>query len=385
MNRKNIIGRRIEEKEGVIRRIVLILLMSLSIALLFSVSNVFAITGTSQNITMNAGFGAISADTSVSSITTRSISPWSTIGPYAGGSDTGIFGQRFEGQGSTITLITPQNNRIENGGVVQFVYNASNAADNCKLYIDGILKGINSNVNIGSNEFTMGGISATKHDWNISCTSSGITKWSSTQAFSMVILPYFNNMTDTTGINMYSVPNFTLEETNVAKVLFNGFTDLSNGGDMSTNVIFGWHTVTINSDALPMLNKSATITMYDVNYTSPIIWRNGAQCIDCTLNSLNSQILVFTVTGFSTYTVTASTTLKVWDDTDTIITRPDTNITVYANYTNAVTGAPISSADGQCTISVNDDGWSAPIAMTYDGASGRYQYITLFNSSGVRP
>ncbi len=360
----------------------------LAFLFLLSIYSAFAITGTSENITVNAGFGTLSSNINENNIVSEIISPWSVIGNYSGADINGLFGEEFdstESVVSNITLFSPENNKIQTSNVVSFIYNVSSAADDCKLYVDNSLKGINANVNIGSNEFIISGLSASKHYWNMSCTSGSYVDWSNTYAFSVIILPDFDNVTNTTNISMYAVPNFTLEKTNTAKIVFDGYTDLSTGGDMINNIFFSKHSVTINSNALPNLNRTATITMYDVEYINPLIWRDGEICGDCNIKSSDNNTLIFTVTGFSTYNITASTALTVWDDTDTTIIRPNMNITVYASYVDVISQVEISPIDGQCTISINDNGWSAPEVMSYDGISDYYYNITSFNSSGSRP
>jgi peptidoglycan hydrolase-like protein with peptidoglycan-binding domain len=51
------------------------------------------------------------------------------------------------------------------------------------------------------------------------------------------------------------------------------------------------------------LNKPATITLYNITEKSPKIMKDGVECTTCKIISFTNGTLVFTVSGFSTYTV----------------------------------------------------------------------------------
>ncbi len=59
----------------------------------------------------------------------------------------------------------------------------------------------------------------------------------------------------------------------------------------------------MNSTALPGFNKSAVLSLYNLNFTNPIIQKDGSECHSqiCTKLDYTNGTLVFSITGFSTY------------------------------------------------------------------------------------
>jgi glucose/arabinose dehydrogenase len=105
-----------------------------------------------------------------------------------------------------------------------------------------------------------------------------------------------------------SVPNVELGINNVGKIKFKEPVALARDNaalDLDTNVIIEQDKVEIKSSVIPELNKPATITLYNINETNPRILKNGEVCPEpqCKIESFTNGTLVFTVTGFSVYTI----------------------------------------------------------------------------------
>lgn len=105
----------------------------------------------------------------------------------------------------------------------------------------------------------------------------------------------------------------------------------------------------------------------------------------------NSTHIVFNVTHFSAYMAGASTSLWIWDETDTNgwfntgNTRySDENIIFYANYTRS-NGNKIPTGQANCYIKFNESGtWGTYELMPiYDGATGIREFTRNFTSSGT--
>jgi hypothetical protein len=52
-----------------------------------------------------------------------------------------------------------------------------------------------------------------------------------------------------------------------------------------------------------LFNKSAVLTFYNVDFTDPMIMRDGVECTDCVSNGNTSGVIGFIVPGFSIYTI----------------------------------------------------------------------------------
>ncbi len=127
---------------------------------------------------------------------------------------------------------------------------------------------------------------------------------------------YFNgsnkgNSTDFTSYSLEELENFsncTFENTNYGKILFTNTLNLT-GNSGSTldfnkyvNISSNW--IEINTSALPNLNSSATLTLYDLDYSDPRIIINGIVCPTdvCVKNSYSGGDLNFNVSHFTAFT-----------------------------------------------------------------------------------
>jgi hypothetical protein len=137
----------------------------------------------------------------------------------------------------------------------------------------------------------------------------------------------------------------------------------------------------VNSSAAPELDKPAILTLYNVPFQNILIWRDGVICDTCQISSTSP--LVFNVTGFSNYTVTSTSRLEIYDDTDIVERYVKQGILFTANYSNILSGQPLA---GNCTISFNTGGWTAPQSMAYNASAGLYLYTyrRSFNTTGVQ-
>lgn len=105
-----------------------------------------------------------------------------------------------------------------------------------------------------------------------------------------------------------AIQNVELGINNVGKITFKEPVALTRETaviDIDANVIIEQDKVEIKSAIVPELNKPATITLYNVDEKNPRILKDGVVCTEpqCKIESFIDGTLVFTVTGFSVYTI----------------------------------------------------------------------------------
>jgi hypothetical protein len=112
---------------------------------------------------------------------------------------------------------------------------------------------------------------------------------------------------DETGLRI--ITNLTLESPGVGKVVFDGVTDLTADKD-EYNVIdingyaqFSANSLYIDTGNLTSLRKSASVFMYGLGFTDPIVLVDGYSCPPtiCQVIDYSGGTLVFRVTQFSRY------------------------------------------------------------------------------------
>jgi len=339
-----------------------------------------AITGSGGGININAMTGMSSYDVS-GSLNSRGISS-NIVGLYSGGTIFGGLGNYGDPYANmlSISALSPVQNSGINGNSVYITFNISGNSTivNCSLYLNNALYGALYGPTAGINSILVTGLTNSTYQWNVLCTNGTYTVSTDNMTFSVILTTTFDNQsTDLSTVNMQNITDLTLSKTD-GKIVFDTTVNISGSADLDSNVIITHDSITINSAQLPFLNKPATLTMNSVPYSNVAILRDGVQCIGCSIISLNSGTLIFTVPGFSTYTITGTTSMKIFDSSDLNQTFINQSTGFYANYTNATSGQPII---GTCTISFDLGGWTAPQSMSYNGGTGLYEYYRTFNQS----
>ncbi|UCD07698.1 MAG: hypothetical protein JSW41_01875 [Candidatus Aenigmatarchaeota archaeon] len=127
---------------------------------------------------------------------------------------------------------------------------------------------------------------------------------------------FSGNTTDFSSMNftdMFDIYNMDLQIPTYGEMVFSEIVNLTKCRDeefvvnLNEHVDITTNSVTINATGLPCMNKSATISLYQINFSNPRILRNGEPCPSdvCTIVSYERGVLfVFNVTGFTVYTVT---------------------------------------------------------------------------------
>ena len=105
----------------------------------------------------------------------------------------------------------------------------------------------------------------------------------------------FSNLTDFIGIPV------VIEKVGSGKMSFDSVSLDGFSIDISENVNISFNRIELNSSALPELNESATLYLYNLTYSNPRPLRDGVVCSDCIEVGYSGGIFVFNVTGFSVY------------------------------------------------------------------------------------
>jgi hypothetical protein len=288
---------------------------------------------------------------------------------------------------SVITIQSPVPNVTLTTTNITLEYNVSNPEEVswCAIYVDSSVAANHTNISTETtNIIAIPGVAEGVHNLAVSCASFyGKLDSSNIMGIRILNLNGFDgSTTDLTSVNISQVTDFTLEKSSSGKIIFPGVVDLSSATNIPVNIILSDKTVTVNSGAIPVLNRTAILEIYNVPYTNIAIWKDGQICQNCEIISKIGNTLTFNVTGFSTYVVTSSSALNITDDTQTSAKYANESIMFYASYTNITSSSPIT---GSCDISINDGGWSAPAAMTYNSTLGEHTYEYTFTTVNSFP
>ena len=225
------------------------------------------------------------------------------------------------------------------------------------------------------------------HNWSVSCTDIyGFERVTETKTFTLIVVGNFSgHTTDFTTVNLSYIDNLTLEEVSYGMIKFSDIVNLSGVSNINKYVKISDNRIEINSTALPVLNKSATIYIYNLTYNNtPEILRNNASCPDtiCTLVNYSNGTLIFNVTQFSTYTAQETDPPIIELNNSVPSNNITTNITslLFANFSDSGVGFNSSTSCELCLITIGtcDTQWtSSNVITTYssDYLSGNCSYV----------
>jgi hypothetical protein len=129
------------------------------------------------------------------------------------------------------------------------------------------------------------------------------------EACDCVLSTNFNGTTtNLTGNDLSNLQDVVLEIWPKGTVRFQENISITRCIDIDSNASIGEYYTSLSSTQLPEFNKSANITIYNTNFTSPRIMVDGSECpsTTCTIiNSSGGQVL-FNVTHFTNYSIEES-------------------------------------------------------------------------------
>jgi len=276
-----------------------------------------------------------------------------------------------------MTAGKPDNQTGDNDGLVLFKFNvtAKYNVSSCTLFINDTPSFTNNSVNQSIEQTVLLVLEAGLYEWYVNCSDEyGVSNVSSTKYVSVIPTSLFTTI-DFSTVNVGAIENLSLSNA-YGSINFTGFTNLSKGPNLDVHVSIQENHVSVDSENVPQLNKTAIITIENLEFLkTPVILRDDQACPSsiCRFISYSSQRVIFNVTEFSAYSASANSQLIVFDDSDFDQKHPGEIITFYANYTNITSGQPIS---GSCNFSLN--GTFYPMAY----ADGLYTYTYNFSYYG---
>ncbi|MCK5107275.1 MAG: hypothetical protein KAQ83_00955, partial [Nanoarchaeota archaeon] len=187
---------------------------------------------------------------------------------------------------------------------------------------------------------------------------------------------------DTTDFNKEPSPvvsSGTLEIPSYGKIIWNNPINITNQNfDLNVNITS--NNIWLNTDGLKSeINSSANLSLYNINWQYPIIFRDNNYCTDCTWISYGSGILAFSVNYFDIFTSRENANLSIWDTTNFQLKAINEQIYFYANYSNTTNNQPLNGTNIDCEFSQNSSGsWSSPLSMIFNVSSGLYEYNMSF-------
>ncbi|MBS3129998.1 DUF2341 domain-containing protein, partial [Candidatus Woesearchaeota archaeon] len=287
-----------------------------------------------------------------------------------------------------IHLESPTNNTGDNDGNVTFAYNMTDSSSiaNCSLIINGRMNITNDTITKDTRqEITLNNINFGQINWSINCTdASGNVNASENRTLNIIISEGFDHITNLSNITDIEHVNLTINKTGIGNILFTDPINLTGGMNLSALINISENLITVDSNTEQRINKSANITLYNLNYTqTPIILKDETVCTsnDCTVLNYNTGTLLFNVTHFTTYKTEANAQLLIWDDTDADTIIPGEPIKFYANYNKTIDDTPITETDTNCSITFNNTN-NVYVNMTFDTSINLWTYNTTYATAG---
>ncbi|MBR9676817.1 hypothetical protein GOV04_01635, partial [Candidatus Woesearchaeota archaeon] len=193
-------------------------------------------------------------------------------------------------------------------------------------------------------------------------------------------LPIYSNFNGATtnfsshnSSSIQNVSSLVLEIVGFGKIEFNQWVNVS-GANLDRDVLIQNKLIGVDSVLEPRLNKSATITFYNIEYSNPIVYKDGV--VFTTYNyTLTGTNLSLNVSSFSNFTAGSNANLTIFDDTDGTTKYTGEIVTFYANYTNSTSGSLITGAS--CNITFNGTWFSM------NETPSIYEYNNTFTTNGT--
>jgi len=203
-------------------------------------------------------------------------------------------------------------------------YNASDftGIGSCGWSIDDQLNFTNSTFDEGFNEseddffdghfsrFKLENLDIGSFDWGMNCTDNlGFVSNSDIFKFHVILLEGFNgSSTDVSQVNVGKIPNFVTEISTLGTINFSGFVNLEGGFDLAKFINISSNKIALDSNALGILNRSATLYLYNLNLTKPQVIIDDIVCPAeiCKNISFNNGTFIFNVTHFTSFSANES-------------------------------------------------------------------------------
>jgi len=227
---------------------------------------------------------------------------------YSQGGSTSFGLTIIDTQGPIINLINPINNSGFENLNITFLFNVSdaNTVDNCSLIINDKVNitetSITKNTGI---EITLNNTAVGSYNWSINCTDnlSFVSSSPNRTVTVLFALDFNGTSTNLSGIDIRNITNFVIEVTTAGQINFSDTIDLSQGFDLNKFINISFNRIELNSTALSELNKSATLSFFNLTFSNPRVLRDGVVCPStiCKEVSFSKGKFIFNVTHFTVY------------------------------------------------------------------------------------
>ena len=209
---------------------------------------------------------------------------------------------------------------VNNSGIpsrnysIPFRFSEDSLMQSCGMIIDNKLNFTNNTFGADvtnndfrnfSMQFNLNNLDIGEFNFSVNCTDNfNFTALADQLKFTVIPMDDYNgSSTDITKININNITNFVLERSTLATINFSGVINLSGGFDLDKFINFSSNKIQLDSSELSVLNKSATLNLYDLTFTNPRVLIEGKVCPSsiCTEVSYSGGTFVFNVTHFTSY------------------------------------------------------------------------------------
>jgi len=219
-------------------------------------------------------------------------------------------------RGVNVTLLDPIDDEYINPSQINFTYqvNSSYNISECRLIVNGASVDSDNSVAMNTNQtLTWTSITGGLINWGVECTNlNSASNTVSTEQISIILMTeYEGSSTNLSEVDIENITNLIVEKTDYGVINFSEPINLSGGADLDTYIIIEENKISVNSHLLPGLNKSAILTIRNITFPNPVIFRDGILCTDCVILQEGSDFITFNVSHFTTYSVVGSTVEEI--------------------------------------------------------------------------
>ncbi len=177
-----------------------------------------------------------------------------------------------------------------------------------------------------------------------------------------------------------SVDNATIAIPGIGMINYSGQVLDLNDVNLDTAIDLSNNNITVHSELVPVLNRTARNRLFNLTTINPQIQLNGEKCPSsiCTKLSYANGNLTFDVEHFTTYSTIEGVTINTWDTSDNYSIYVQNYVTYYGAYAYA-NGS--SNLAGYCNMTLNssDPSNGEYYDMNYNSSSNLFEYTHYFD------
>ncbi|MFA5019738.1 MAG: hypothetical protein WC533_01425 [Candidatus Pacearchaeota archaeon] len=187
-----------------------------------------------------------------------------------------------------------------------YIVTDTNDITSCSLILDSETNRTTSTISKSiTQSFSLINLVNKSYVWAVNCTDNyGNIGNSEVRNITIVKASKFSGYTTNLSlVDINNISNFIIEDSNYGRINFSQNVSLSSGADINNYINISFNRIEVNSTALPQLNKTVKLKLYNLTFTNPKILKDGVDCPSsiCTKESYSGNTLTFNATGFSVY------------------------------------------------------------------------------------